>query len=115
AGRAVACCEAQEGATHAGAWLTSVRPYTAGWGFNAATGPDADSTAYALCLLREVGQAAAPADEAWLQDRWLPGRGFATYDRLDNWGLAHPDVTPIAFRALCAEAQSRLRPDAIDY
>jgi hypothetical protein len=100
---------AAEAAGGAGRWLRRNRPYAAGWGFNEKTGPDADSTAYALLLLRELGEPVARRDEEWLRARWRANGGFATYERPDQWGMAHPDVTPMAYRALAAEEQARLR------
>lgn len=93
----------------AGRWLQANRPYAAGWGYNEHTGPDADSTAYALYLLRELGEPVASRDEQWLRAQWRGDEGFRTYDRPDQWGMAHPDVTPMAYRALAAAEQKRLR------
>jgi hypothetical protein len=90
-------------------WLIRHRPYPAGWGYNDTTGPDSDSTAYALLLLRTTGCAVRCEDEAWLLERWLPDDGFATYAGPGGWGMAHPDVTPVAFAALSAATQARLR------
>ena len=92
-------------------WLSRNRASSAGWGYNAATGPDAHSTGYALRLLRAAGGGHRPEDEAWLLAHWRPNRGFATYDGPDGWGLAHPDVTPVAFAALSGAAQDRLRAE----
>lgn len=95
-------------AQRAAAWLRDVRPYPAGWGYNACSGPDADSTAHALALLRECRIAADVADVAWLRARFRVNGGCATYDRRDAWGVAHIDVTPVAFLALPAAVQAEL-------
>jgi hypothetical protein len=87
-------------ARRAAAWLRDVRAYPAGWGYNARTGPDADSTAHAIALLRACEMPVAPADVAWLRARFRANGGCATYDRQDAWGVAHIDVTPVAFLAL---------------
>ncbi len=100
---------AADAVQRAGRWLQLTRPYPAGWGYNDVTGPDADSTAYALYLQRELGEPVAPSDEQWLRDRWISNDGFGTYERTDRWGMAHPDVTPMAYRALNAGERERMR------
>jgi hypothetical protein len=97
-------------AGRAATWLAENRVYPAGWGYNATTGPDADSTGYALRLLQATGDGGKPDDERWLLDRWQPDGGFATYDGPGGWGMAHPDVTPVAFTALSCGSRQRLRP-----
>src|SRR5262245_63507547 len=77
AGRATADPRAVECAERAARWLGSARAYERGWGYNAATGPDADSTAHAILLLRDAGLAVDPADERWLLGHWVPDAGFA--------------------------------------
>jgi hypothetical protein len=103
--------EAAMAADRAARWLADHRAYAAGWGYNAETGPDADSTGYALRLLHATGRAGTPDDEAWILDRWQPDGGFATYEGPGGWGVAHPDVTPIAFAALSRRSRERLKPD----
>lgn len=100
--------EAAEAAGRAARWLARNRAYPLGWGYNAITGPDADTTGYALRLLRRAGLAMRPAHETWLLGHWRPGAGFATYEGPGGWGLAHPDVTPNAYAALSPEAQRGL-------
>jgi hypothetical protein len=102
-------------------WLLSHRSYPAGWGYNGRTGPDADSTAFALRLQRTLGLSLDPADIAFLRSLWqtdedpCQGRGgFATYPRPDAWGAAHPDVTPNAFLALPVEDRAGLTPELLD-
>jgi hypothetical protein len=106
---------ASSAAAGAADWLATHRPYAAGWGYNHTTGPDSDSTAYALLLLRVAARPIPPDDENWLCDRWQATGGFATYARPDAWGMAHPDVTPVAFRALSPGARQRLQPRLVDY
>jgi hypothetical protein len=111
----VDCQRTNSSAAQAAAWLCRQRPYPAGWGYNSITGPDSDSTGCSLLLLRTVGQSIRPEDENWLMDRWQPGGGFATYPASDGWGIAHPDVTPVAFRALSHRARHHLRSELIAY
>ncbi|MEO1087724.1 MAG: hypothetical protein AAFY88_26115 [Acidobacteriota bacterium] len=91
---------ARRAAERAADWLRSNRSYAAGWGYNGATGVDADSTGFALRLLRLVGAEVADADQAQLLSAWRAGGGFATYDEASAWGDAHPCVTAAAYLAL---------------
>lgn len=97
------------------AWLLAHRRGPCGWGYNAAAGPDADSTAHALLLFRALGRRVPAADTAWLLARRRPSGGFATFDAPSAWGHAHPDVTPPAFRALPAGTRGRLGPRVLRY
>ena len=97
-------------ARRAAAWLRDVRAYPAGWGYNAQTGPDADSTAHAIALLRACDIPVGTADVAWLRGRFRDNGGCATYDRKDAWGVAHVDVTPVAFLALPDTARAEIAP-----
>ena len=81
-------------------WLITCRAYDAGWGFNASTGPDADSTAWAMRLHHELDEPLRAADIDFLCSHWHAGRGFSTFRRTDAWGQPHPDVTPVAALAL---------------
>jgi hypothetical protein len=103
------------GALRGAAWLLRRKTYRAGWGFNAQTGPDADSTAYVLVLLNTFGWRANSEDVALLLERWRNSGGFATYDGPCAWGVAHPDVTPQAFRALPPDQEESLRPSLTEY
>jgi squalene cyclase len=100
--------EAAEAARRAATWLRDVRAQRAGWGYNARSGADVDSTAHALLLLRAVGAPVEPRDVGWLRAHLRGRGGFATYDRRDAWGVAHPDVTPVALLALLPERQEGL-------
>jgi len=99
----------------AAAWLLANRRGSCAWGYNAVAGPDADSTAHALLLLRAVGRRVPGADTAWLLARRRPCGGFATFAGPGAWGGAHPDVTPLAFRALPAGTRRRLAPRVLRY
>lgn len=96
-------------------WLLKNRHYRRGWGFNASTGPDADSTAYVLRLLRRFKIDIPEEDESWLQERWHPEGGIATYEGPAAWGMPHPDVTPIAFQAFSSQLQQQLLPSLREY
>ncbi len=95
-------------------WLEQHRPTPQGWGYNDHTGPDADSSAFALTLLRLAGKTPLPSDLAWLRQRWHRNGGFATYARDDAWGAPHNDVTPAAFLALAPADQIALRDDVLE-
>ena len=101
--------DAAQAARRAAAWLTTTRTYPAGWGFNGTTGADADATAWTLHLLAALGITPDANDVRWLLAHHRDG-GFATYDRDDGWGVAHPDVTPVAFLALPAPAREAIAP-----
>ena len=73
-----------------------------GWGYNATTGSDADSTAWALLALAAHGTPAPPSAVRFVESLRRRDEGFATYPRADGWGLSHPDVTPTAALALSA-------------
>lgn len=96
----------REAAERAADWLLTRRTYAAGWGFNGITGPDADSTAFAIDLLDALHREVPSRDREFLLRHWRDG-GFATYDTDDAWGMPHADVTPLAFRSAGDES---LRP-----
>lgn len=91
------------------AWLCHERSYRAGWGYNAFTGPDADSTANCLALLGELDWPIQPEDQAFLFRHWRREGGMATYDKDDAWGTAHWDVTPLGYLGLKDEDRQQLR------
>jgi hypothetical protein len=99
---------ALEAARRAADWLDGARTYAAGWGYNGETGPDADSTALALALRRELGLNVRAEDQAWLRAHWRPG-GIATYEGPAAWGQAHWDVTPWGYLGLAGDEQRALR------
>lgn len=98
---------AHTAAQRAADWLCRDRSYPAGWGYNGSTGPDSDSTAMVLTLLRRLGRPCAAADTEFLEALWPVGAtGISTYDGSDGWAQAHWDVTPYAFAALTPEART---------
>jgi hypothetical protein len=98
-----------------GRWLLESRPYARGWGYNGATGADADSTAYAIALLRRTGLPVAPEDVLFLRTLFRGDGGVATYDGPGAWGVSHTDVTPIAYEALAPSPCSGTRRAASSY
>jgi hypothetical protein len=83
------------------------------WSYNAKTPPDADTTAHAMLLLGDAGRARAGAVDRLLAFQTIDG-GFSTFapnargaDHA-SWSLSHPDITPVAVRALHGY---RARPD----
>ena len=113
-GLALAEAGADAPARRAAHWLASHRSYPAGWGYNARTGPDADSTAFAVRLHHVLGLPVRPADQAFLRGLWQRGGGFATYARADAWGLAHPDVTPMAYLGLAHDDRASLVAELLE-
>jgi squalene cyclase len=109
AGLLIGCQDAHEAARRGAEWLATARAYPAGWGYNAHTGPDTDSTAFALLLLQSVGLTPQPADRQWLLGQRKLDGGFSTYEGPGAWGIAHPDVTPVAYLALSPTASQHLR------
>jgi hypothetical protein len=87
----------------AGAWCATVIAPDGGWGYNAFTGSDADSTAHAILFRLACGQPVPAASYDLLRGFQREDGGFATYcleDPNDSWGHSHPDVTPVALEAL---------------
>jgi hypothetical protein len=107
--------KAREGAEKAAGWLHNFRTYNVGWGYNGITGPDVDSTAYALQLLTRLGYPVRPADRDFLLKHWQSTGGFSTYLEDNAWGVAHPCVTPLAFLSLSDSEQERLKISFINY
>lgn len=109
------CTGSHGGYLNAASWLENNRPYLVGWGYNRHTGPDADSTAFALRLLLLAGKNRRQADMAWLRQRWQRDGGFATYENNDAWGDPHSDITPAVFMALSEADQAELRESLLDF
>jgi hypothetical protein len=101
---------ARDAACRAARWLRDARGYSAGWGYNGRTGADADTTGFAIRLLRATGYEIAPADEQCLLGFWRPEGGFATYNAPDHWGDVHCCVTAAAFLALSTAYRTALLP-----
>lgn len=83
-------------------WLL-VHVRSGGWGYNAATPIDADSTAHAVSLLARLGRPVPPQALTALHAHAVAGQGFCTYawSHPDHaWTRPSPDVTAAALRAL---------------
>lgn len=94
-----------DAALRAAIFLEHAARERAGWGYNATTPPDADSTGFALRLLRATQCSARAQDLDLLVAHWQPQGGFSTYFGPDHWGDVHPCVTAAAFQALPQEEQ----------
>jgi hypothetical protein len=76
------------------------------WSYNHKAPADADTIAHALLLLGTAGRTRAGAVEQLLGFQTLDG-GFSTFApnargaAHESWSMSHPDVTPVAVRALC--------------
>jgi squalene cyclase len=102
-----------EAEIHRGAhWLLKHVYPDGGWGYNASVGSDSDSTAFSILLLVAAGEDVPDSSRELLLSHQTADGGFATYlvsDVDDSWGASHPDVTPIALKALLSE-EGRRRP-----
>ena len=107
---------ADEAAEAAARWLARERPYDAGWGYNAVTGPDADSTGLAIALLDDRGHAVREEDRRLLASMWDAAGGFVTYaGRGDAWSRARVDVIFPAFSGLPHECRAAWISEAIEH
>ena len=102
-------------AQQAADFLQSQRNYAQGWGYNAHTGADADSTAWTLRLFQLTGRKPETPDIEFLRSHWKGNGGFSTYQTDDCWGHVHPCVTAVAYRSLPSELQEKLRPGLNEY
>ncbi|MGH1386568.1 prenyltransferase/squalene oxidase repeat-containing protein [Kordia sp.] len=107
--------KAFEAAQKAATYLETQRDYNKGWGYNATTGADADSTAWTVRLFKILKKPVRKEDEAFLQSHWKVSGGFSTYKDKNHWADAHPCVTPIAFMGLSTENQRELYPELLQY
>lgn len=84
-------------------WLLNHVYSDGGWGYNSSVGSDADSTAFSILLLRAAGEDVPDSSLELLLRHQTADGGFATYlvsDVNNSWGVSHPDVTPVALKAL---------------
>lgn len=92
-------------------WLLSAMRADASWAYNDKCPADCDSSAHAILFLASQGRPLPAACYHRLLRFQKSDGGFATYERQDpgnSWGVSHPDVTPVALRALL----TRLDPKA---
>lgn len=76
-----------------------------GWGYCAAAPVDADSTAWAIEMLRSVQAPLKPAYEGLRRHRYRDG-GFATYERFSDpsmWTTSQSEVSAVALKAMLSE------------
>jgi squalene cyclase len=95
----------------AGDWLIGVMRPDGSWAYNDRCPPDCDSSAHAILFLASQGRRLPEICYERLSRFQKADGGFATYERRDpknSWGVSHPDVTPVALRALL----TRLDPKA---
>jgi hypothetical protein len=93
----------------AAGWLQAHPAIGGGWGYNESVGVDADSTAFALCLLARVGVPVAAGHVDRLLSFQRPDGGFSTYasdDGLGAWGQSHADVSAACGSALAMPAST---------
>jgi hypothetical protein len=107
--------QARQMAIKASQWLERHRAYAAGWGYHDKSGPDTDSTAYAIRLFELLGLPVRHEDRQFIWEHWHVDGGFSTYKGPLAWGEPHPCVTPLAFLALSAERQRQIRPRLLYY
>jgi squalene cyclase len=96
------CIDSADAVRDASHWLLVRQSADGGWGYSAAVGPDADSTSFAILLLKAVlGCVPQTAYDHLLSYQQKDG-GFATYRdaAAGSWSVSHPDVTPVALLAL---------------
>lgn len=95
--------EAEEAIERACSWCRAAMQPDYGWGYNAFTESDADSSANTILFLSACKQPIPDACFDLLQSFQKQDGGFATYkktDPNDSWGHCHPDVTPVVLNAL---------------
>ncbi len=92
-------------------WLEVRRNADGGWGFNATTGSDSDSTAWGIRALRACGRPVLVDSIELLRLHGCADGGFRTYLRDDAWGTHHVDVSATVGIALWPkmDAQERSR------
>lgn len=115
AARALGSDKAAGAAERALQYLINAQKYQAGWGYNGETGIDADSTAYAIQLFRELGCPVAAENEACLRSHFRDDGGVCTYRQNSGWGVSHPDVTASAALALDDNELAGMKPSLAAY
>lgn len=96
-------------------FLQKFQEYSFGWGFNRHVGVDADSTAHAIRLLRELKIDVRRGDEDCLMLHYDGQGAFRTYCAGSEWGKPHPDVTAAAGLALNDVSLERIREHLLRY
>lgn len=118
-----ALCRAGDGGSRttrraAHALRASLRP--GGWGYNARTACDADSTAWAIRFLAELDALDGLRPASLIAAYVAPSGAvttFASAERFGSWAAEHAEVTPVAGLALLAvgerELAAKLRAAAV--
>ncbi len=93
-------------------WLVADLRTRQGAGYNWLCPADSDSTGWAVLFLRASGQKVDEALYEFLLRRQNPDGGLATYDSDlfppgHSWASSHPEVTPVALRALLTRFDDR--------
>jgi hypothetical protein len=90
-------------------WLIDCQFADGGWGYNPAAGSDADSTSFAILMLKAAGQRVPETGYEHLLRYQQRDGGFSTFlstGKPNAWTVSHPDVTPIALLALMTRNRS---------
>jgi len=104
------------------AFLQASQRRDGSWAYNGHVPPDCDSTSWATLFLAAMGSESHDDASAALRSFARGDGGFATYNcaasavpgSTSAWTSSHPDVTPVALRALespGAQSDHRLYPD----
>ena len=98
-----------ENAAHLAAqWLNEHRSYPIGWGYNAHTGPDSDSTACVIALMDALDYPVHHDDRQFLRDAWRETAGFTTYVEGDGaWSESHLDILWPALKSAQLDAPEK--------
>jgi squalene cyclase len=93
-------------------WLVADLRTRHGAGYNWLCPADSDSTGWAVLFLRASGHKVEERLYELLLQRQNPDGGFATYDSDllqpgHSWASSHPEVTPVALRALLTRFDDR--------
>lgn len=115
ASRMLGCRKGIEAAYRSAEFLQLSQNYSAGWGFNRNVGTDADSTAHAVRLLRELSVPVRPENVACLMMHYHESGGFKTYCNTSEWGKPHPEVTAAVGLALDDASLQGIRESLLSY
>jgi hypothetical protein len=100
-------------------WLCAARTSGGGWGYNASTGDDADSTALAILALRQHGRSVPPDALSVIRRCVADEGGVGTYPHGaapgQAWTSAVVDVTSSALAALSEHLTERERRASLDF
>lgn len=92
-------------------WLRNRGFPNGGWGYSDDTGPDADTTSFAVFFLHSQGLSVSESDLRRLRAFQQLDGGFSTYTAetsYGSWVCSHPDVTPVALLALLSASSGKV-------